>query len=147
MEGFRFSTSVRVRYAEIDVQNVVFNAHYMTYLDIGISDYYRKGLQLDPRELAKQGVFEFVLASCTLDFKQSATLDDVLHIWCRTVDIGRSSMKTEFAIVRDSETEPLLTATFIYVSIDPKTKRSQPVPTLVRERIEQYEGRTFSKPS
>lgn len=143
MENFHFSTEVRVRYAEIDVQNVVFNAHYMTYLDIGISDYYRQGLKLDPRELSRQGVFDFVLANCTLDFKQSAGLDDRLQIWCRTAKIGRSSMTTEFVITRKEETEPLLTATFIYVSIDPKTKQSQPVPDIVRKRIEQFEQRNF----
>lgn len=143
MEGFHFSTDVRVRYAEIDVQNVVFNAHYMTYLDIGISDYYRQGLKLDPRELSRQGIFDFVLANCTLDFKQSAQLDDLLQIWCRTGKIGRSSMSTEFVIARKGETEPILTAEFIYVSIDPKTKQSQPVPNIVRERIEQFEQRKF----
>lgn len=143
MEGFHFSTEVRVRYAEIDVQNVVFNAHYLTYLDIGISDYYRQGLKLDPRELSREGMFEFVLANCTLDFKQSAKLDDLLQIWCRTTKIGRSSMTTEFAITRKGEMEPILKADFIYVSIDPKTKKSQLVPDLVRKRIEEFEQRTF----
>ncbi len=143
MEGFRFSTDIRVRYAEIDVQNVVFNAHYLTYLDIGISDYYRQGLNLDPRKLSRQGIFDFVLAKCTMDFKRSATMDDRLKIWCRTADIGRASMTAEFAITREGEAEPLLTAEFIYVSIDPKTKKSKPVPDLVRKRIEQLEQRTF----
>lgn len=139
MEGFHFKTDIRVRYAEIDVQNVVFNSHYMTYLDIGISDYYRQGLKLDPRELSRQGIFDFVLAKCTLDFKQSAKLDDILHIWCRTVSIGRSSMTTEFVMTRAGETEPILLAEFIYVSINPSTKKSQPVPDVVRNRIEEFE--------
>lgn len=144
MKGFRFSTEVRVRYAEIDVQNVVFNSHYLTYLDIGISDYYRQGLKLDPRELSREGIFDFVLANCTLDFKQSARLDDILQIWCRTAKIGRSSMTTEFVITRKGETAPILTADFIYVSINPKTKKSQPVPDIVRKRIEEFEGKVLS---
>src|SRR5690606_8973653 len=38
---FRFSTPLRVRWAEVDPQSIVFNGHYLTYCDVGITEYFR----------------------------------------------------------------------------------------------------------
>ena len=39
--NFRFSERLRVRWAEIDAQKIVFNGHYLMYFDTAISDYWR----------------------------------------------------------------------------------------------------------
>lgn len=137
MEGYHFSTPLKVRYSEIDGQKIVFNAHYMTYLDIAISEYYSEGLQLD--SVFEDGIFDFVLAKSTLEYKQSARLNDVLDLWCRTKKIGRTSFVNEFVITRQGEKEPLVLAEIIYVSIDPKTLKPQPMPDIVRNRIAELE--------
>ena len=38
----KFIYTFRVRYAEVDAQGIVFNAHYLTYFDCLITEYYRK---------------------------------------------------------------------------------------------------------
>ena len=38
---FRFFHRMRVRWAEVDMQKIVFNAHYLMYFDTAISDYWR----------------------------------------------------------------------------------------------------------
>ena len=38
---FRFFHRLRVRWAEVDMQKIVFNAHYLMYFDTAISDYWR----------------------------------------------------------------------------------------------------------
>jgi len=40
-QDFRFSSRLRVRWAEVDLQKIVFNAHYLMYFDTAISDYWR----------------------------------------------------------------------------------------------------------
>lgn len=139
VKGFRFSHKLKVRYSEIDGQKIVFNAHYLTYLDIAVSEYFQEGLKLELMVLAEEGEFDFVVAKTTLEYKSSARLNDWLNIWCRTSKIGNSSMTMEFQITRDGETEPLMLAEIIYVSYNPLTQVKQPVPTFVRERIEQFE--------
>ena len=42
---FRFSHSLRVRWAEVDKQDIVFNGHYLTYFDVGVTEYYRDDRQ------------------------------------------------------------------------------------------------------
>ncbi|BCJ85461.1 acyl-CoA thioesterase [Effusibacillus dendaii] len=139
MEGFRFNYRLRVRYSEIDGQKIVFNAHYLTYLDCAVTEYFRDGLQLDMIKLAEQDIFDVVLAKTTLEFKSPAHLDDWLQIWVKTAEMGKSSMKIDFAVCREGEQEPLVSAQTVYVSYDGHNKRSRPIPDFVRERIERFE--------
>ncbi|MGH8674367.1 MAG: acyl-CoA thioesterase, partial [Burkholderiales bacterium] len=38
---FRCVHRLRVRWAEIDMQKVVFNGHYLTYIDTAVAEYWR----------------------------------------------------------------------------------------------------------
>ena len=38
---FRFFDRLRVRWAEIDAQKIVFNGHYLMYFDIAVAGYWR----------------------------------------------------------------------------------------------------------
>ncbi|MEC7649574.1 MAG: acyl-CoA thioesterase, partial [Pseudomonadota bacterium] len=38
---FKFAWPFRVRYSEVDGQMIVFNAHYLTYYDTAITEYFR----------------------------------------------------------------------------------------------------------
>ena len=40
-DDFRFFNRLRVRWAEVDLQKIVFNAHYLMYFDTAITDYWR----------------------------------------------------------------------------------------------------------
>ncbi|MDQ0220208.1 acyl-CoA thioesterase [Peribacillus cavernae] len=96
------------RYSEIDGQKIVFNAHYLTDLDVAVTEYFLEGLQLDMAELAENREFDFVLAKTTLEYKSPAYLNDWLNIWCRVGKVGNASMTMDFKITRDGETDPLL---------------------------------------
>lgn len=133
MEGYRFHHDLRVRWSEVDGQQIVFNANYMNYMDIAYAEYLRRDLKL------VKGMPATVMAKSTLEFKQSGRFDDELHIWVRTSRIGRSSMTVDFAITRDGD-ELLLTAQTVYVYIDDQ-QRPISVPDAWREAIETYEER------
>jgi len=38
---FRFVHTLRVRWAEVVKQDIVFNGHYLTYFDVAITEYWR----------------------------------------------------------------------------------------------------------
>ena len=40
-QDFRFFHALRVRWVEVDMQKIVFNGHYLMYLDTAVSDYWR----------------------------------------------------------------------------------------------------------
>ncbi|WP_342431759.1 thioesterase family protein [Neobacillus sp. FSL H8-0543] len=134
MVDYRFSHRLKVRYSEIDGQKIVFNAHYLTYIDVAVSEYFQSLLEHDFGT-----TFDFVLAKSTLEYKRSAYLNDWLTIWCRMDKVGNKSMTMNFMITREDDAEPILLAEIIYVSVDPETMLTSPVPDFVRERIEQFE--------
>lgn len=132
MVDYRFSHRLKVRYSEIDGQKIVFNSHYLTYIDVAVTEYFQQLLQHDE-------LFDFVLAKSTLEYKRSAFLNDWLTVWCRMDRVGHKSMTMNFMITREDEPEPVLLAEIIYVSIDSETKKTCPIPDFIRERIEQFE--------
>jgi len=135
MEGFRFCHTLRVRYSEIDGQKIVYNAHYLTYIDVAITEYFREAVGLLPD--GKQ--FDFVLAKVTLEFKGSAFWDDRLNIYCKTVRLGNTSFTVQFAIQRDETKETIVEAEVVYVSYDAHARRPVTIPDVVRERIRAFE--------
>jgi len=40
-QDFRFLHRLRVRWAEVDMQKIVFNAHYLMYFDVAVTEYWR----------------------------------------------------------------------------------------------------------
>ena len=40
-DDFRFFHPLRVRWAEVDPQGIVFNGNYLTYADVAITEYFR----------------------------------------------------------------------------------------------------------
>ena len=40
-ESFRLAHTLRVRWAEVDPQSIVFNANYLMYFDVAATEYWR----------------------------------------------------------------------------------------------------------
>jgi len=136
---YRFCHSLRVRYAEIDGQMIVFNSHYLTYLDIAITEYFRNlGLVFTVQE--EKPEFDFALVKTTIEFKGSGMFDDILNIYVRISRLGNSSFVTNFMIRKQGSPEPIILAESTYVGYDLTTRRSVPIPVAVRATIENFES-------
>jgi len=132
--GFRFAYPLRVRYADCDQQAVVFNAMYMTYIDVAFTEYFRF-LGLDVMAMAKAGEFDVALVKTTLEFKAPARFDDVLEIGVVCRRMGNSSLTLAFGLFRSGEAEPLLLAETVYVNHNAATRQILRVPEAIRTRI------------
>jgi YbgC/YbaW family acyl-CoA thioester hydrolase len=136
-KDFRFGHRLRVRWAEVDMQKIVFNAHYLTYLDTAVAEYWRT-LGLPYEEAMHQLGGDLYVKKATLEYLASARMDDRLDVALRCARIGNSSMLFEGAIFRG--TERLIAGELLYVFADPKTQTSRPVPQLLREALQAYEA-------
>jgi acyl-CoA thioester hydrolase len=141
--GFPFVHTLRVRYSEIDGQKIVYNAHYMTYLDLAITEYFRNiGIAF-----VEAKDFDIALAKATLEYKRPARLDDWLDIHVSVLRLGNSSFTGRFRIAphdRPAAGDAHMEAEIIYVSVT-EEGRPTPIPGWVRERIGAVES-TASKP-
>ena len=136
-QDFRFFHRLRVRWAEVDMQKIVFNAHYLMYFDTAVADYWRF-LALPYDEAMKLLGGDTYVKKATVEFNASALMDDRLDVCLRCGRIGTSSMTFTGAIYRGNEL--LVTCELIYVFADPATQTSRPVPSAVRAIIEGFEA-------
>ena len=129
-QDFRFFHRLRVRWAEVDMQKIVFNAHYLMYLDTAMADYWRV-LALPYEEAMHQLGGDLYVKKASVEYHGSARYDDSLDVGLRCARIGTSSIQYLGAIFRGEEL--LITAELIYVYADPATQTSRPVPDLLRQ--------------
>lgn len=135
-QDFTFSHRLRVRWAEVDRQAIVFNGHYLTYFDIAMTEYLRALGFPYPDGLLEAGSDLFVVKA-TVEYQASARYDDEIEAHCRVARIGRSSMQFLFEIYRGEDL--LVTGENIYVNADPNTKEPASVPEFLRAAIKRFE--------
>jgi YbgC/YbaW family acyl-CoA thioester hydrolase len=139
---FACSHRLRVRWAEVDMQKIVFNGHYLTYIDTAISEYWREiGLPYPHGYVDRYGN-DIFLRKATVEYLASARYDDQLAVLARVARLGRTSMTFAFEIHReapDPSEAPLITAELVYVNADPATMKAVPLPGDLRERVQKYE--------
>ncbi len=136
-QDFRFFHRLRVRWAEVDLQKIVFNAHYLMYLDTAIADYWR-ALMLPYEAAMHQLQGDLYVKKSGLEFHASARYDDILDIGLSCTRIGNSSMTFVGGIFRGAEL--LITGELIYVFADPATQTSRPVPQVLRQILTDFEA-------
>lgn len=136
-EDFRFFHPLRVRWAEVDMQKIVFNAHYLMYFDTAVADYWR-ALAMPYEEAMRLLQGDLFVKKATVEFNASARMDDRLDIALKCARIGNSSMQFLGAIFRGEEL--LVTCELVYVFADPATQTSRPVPAPLREMLAGFEA-------
>jgi acyl-CoA thioester hydrolase len=99
MEGYTFSTRVRVRFADTDAQGIAHNSAYLVWFEVARVEYLREfagGYQA----LRDHGVEALVLEShCR--YVLPARFDDVLYVHTRCVGLRGARFRYEYAVVRD----------------------------------------------
>ena len=133
---FTFFHRLRVRWAEVDLQRVVFNGNYLLYFDVAFTEYWRATGLRDPIGQQKEGV-ELFVRKAQIEYHGSAGFDDELDIGVRCSKLGRSSMTIAIAIFRGDE--HLIDGELIYVYANAQEKKSVAIPETWRERIAQIE--------
>jgi YbgC/YbaW family acyl-CoA thioester hydrolase len=136
-QDFRFFHRLRVRWAEIDMQKIVFNAHYLMYVDTAVADYWRV-LAMPYDEAMHLLGGDLFVKKATVEFHASARMDDRLDVALKCARVGNSSMNFTSAIFRGDEL--LITCELIYVFADPLSQTSKPVPAPLREILTGYEA-------
>jgi len=135
-----FSVPLRVRWAEVDAQGVVFNGHYLTYADVCCTEYFRAaGIAQWDREsvsLAAGDALDAYVVRSTLDYAAPARFDDLLILHGRVSRLGRSSFTFECRIEREGQV--LCTAQLISVNV--RAGASCPLPEAFRAAVLAFEG-------
>jgi YbgC/YbaW family acyl-CoA thioester hydrolase len=136
-DEFRFTERLRVRWAEVDMQKIVFNGHYLQYFDTAVGGYWR-ALAMPYTDTMEYLGGDLYVRKSTLEYQGSARYDDVLDIGVRCGRIGNSSLVFNCAVFRHDQ--PLVTGELVYVFADPSTQTSKPVPQELRDVLHGFEA-------
>ena len=130
-----FRHGLRVRFHECDPQGVVFNAHYLAYFDIAMTELWRELGGYDP--MVDDGI-DMVVAEARVRYLAALRFDDEAELVIRRITLGNTSMTTELAVERDGE--PVAEGELRHVFVDGSRGATTPIPESVRCGLARYAG-------
>ena len=133
---FRHAERHRVRWAEVDMQQIVFNGHYLMYFDTAVAGWWR-ALAMPYHETMQALQGDFFVRKATLEYEASARYDEQLETCVRCARIGTSSMLLQAAVFRGEQR--LVHGELVYVFADPSTQTAKPVPAALRDWFDAFE--------
>lgn len=135
-KDFSYFHSLRVRWAEVDMQGIVFNGHYLTYFDVAFTEYWRETGLPNVLQQAAEGR-EMFARKATIEYLAPARFDDVLDIGVRCAAFGRTSVRFAIEIHRDDE--HLISGELVYVYADTAVRKGVPLPEEWRAVLARFE--------
>jgi acyl-CoA thioester hydrolase len=133
--GAVFTHTLRVRYSECDPQGVVFNANYIAYFDVLITELWREAVDGGYQAMLASGA-DMVVAEVNVRFLGPAVFDDEIDFDARVTRLGETAVSTR--IDGSTAGRPVVEADIRHVCIDPATKAKRPIPDEVRAALEPY---------
>jgi acyl-CoA thioester hydrolase len=136
VDGFHFSTDVRVRFAETDAQGIVHNANYLVWFEIARVAYLEQFAGGYPK-LRESGVEALVLES-HVHYREPARFDDRLRIHARCADVRGARFRYEYAVEREGVV--IADGWTAHATVDRETLRPTRIPDWLADAINAAEG-------
>ena len=136
VDGYSFSTPVRVRFADTDAQGIAHNSAYLVWFEIARVEYLRAfagGYQA----LRDKGIEAIVLESLCR-YRIPVRFDDELVVNTRCVGLRGARFRYEYVIVRGAET--VADGHTEHACVDAVTLRPTRVPDWLTEAIRAAEA-------
>ncbi len=128
----RSSITLRVRYAECDMQGHAFNGHYLTWFDMAHTHAFGEAVGIPYAELVRGGV-DIVVSECGISYLAPVHFDDELVIEVGFEPPTTSSVTSRFTVLRDGEA--VTTGFLRHVCIDPQARVKRGWPDQIRTAL------------
>jgi acyl-CoA thioester hydrolase len=129
-----FRITQRVRYHECDPQGVVFNANYLTYCDVTMTELWR---ELGGYQAMVDAGVDMVVAEARILYRSPLSFDDEFEAEVEIARLGETSMTAEILLARDGE--PCAEGELRYVFIESGAAAKAPIPESIRAGLSRYQ--------
>lgn len=119
---------IRVRFSEVDRQNVVFFANHLNYFDVALTELCR---ECGVAALLPPG-HEFHVVHASTDYARPLRYDEEIEVGLRTECVGGASITFRAAIFGAGEQEASSSGMIVWVLADQATGRSGRIPDALR---------------
>jgi acyl-CoA thioester hydrolase len=136
MDGFSFSTDVRVRFAETDAQGIAHHAAFVVWLEVARVAYLERhagGYQ----SIRDRGL-EALTTGVEIRYRRAAYFDETLTVWARCGDLQGARFRYEYRVTRGDEI--VAEGSTSHATVDARTYRPTRVPTWLAEAIAEAEA-------
>jgi len=122
-EPFRYSQ--RVRYHDCDPQGVVFNANYLTYFDVTMTELWR---ELGGYQAMVDAGVDMVVAEARLRYRAPLRFDDEFEARVTIGRLGETSMTAAIELARDGDVAVEGELRYVFIEADGGPKAVIPEP-------------------
>jgi acyl-CoA thioester hydrolase len=133
-----FSYNFRIRYSEVDSQKIVYNSHYLTFLDVSIFEFF-DAIGFNQEEYIKETNNEFHTVRAVVEYKAPATLGDTIEVLTRIKKIGNSSITFQQEIYLHESDKLLATGEIVWVNTNQEEMVPTTVPDFLRQLLKDYQ--------
>jgi acyl-CoA thioester hydrolase len=135
--GEPFRHRLRVRYHECDPQAIVFNANYLAYFDLAVTELWRE--TMGGLEAMLERGLDFVVAEVRIRYRAPLRFDDEFDVCLSIAEMRTTAVRTEATVERDGVIAA--EGELRHVLIDPGSGEKTPIPDDVREALRRYAKR------
>ncbi|MDF1610901.1 acyl-CoA thioesterase [Stygiobacter electus] len=131
-----YTTEIRVRYADTDKMQFVYNGKYLEYFEVGRTELFRS-IGFPYRMIENEG-YQLPLIEAGLKYISPATYDDLLLITATVNEHYTAKPKVEYQIV-NKETGNLIVegfTTHVFIKVD--TKKAVRPPKIYIDALAKY---------
>jgi len=136
VEGYPFTTQIRVRFAETDAQGVAHNASYLVWFEVARVEYLERYAGGYPA-LREHGIEAFV-AEAHVRYGVPARFDDRLVLHARVTDVRGARFRFEYRLERDGAL--VAEGWTAHACVDAVMHRPTRVPDWLAEAIARADG-------
>ena len=140
MQGFRFSTDLRVRFSETDAQGIANNAVYLNWFEVARVAYLAR-FPGGYRGLIDQGV-EATTVETYVRYRVPCRFDDPLRIYARVSEMRGARFRFEYVVERPDAPAVIAEGWTSHACVDASTLRPTRMPAWLAGAIRAVESPT-----
>lgn len=129
-----FRHPLRVRFHECDPQGIVFNANFLAYADIAMTELYREAF--GSWSFVTDSGLDMVVAEANARFMAPLHFDEEVELVASVTRLGTTSTTTLIEIERDGTT--VAEVTLRHVLVDLESREKTPITDDLRAGLERY---------
>jgi acyl-CoA thioester hydrolase len=129
---FKVFRPVQTRWLDNDQYGHVNNVMYYAFFDTAVNGWLMDATSTDTTKLDAIGL----VAETGCKFFKAVSFPDQLYVGLRLQKLGNSSVIYEIGLFREQEEDAAAIAKFVHVYVDAKTRKSVPIPAVIRQALE-----------
>ena len=135
---FKHKIIVTVRFNEVDMLGVCNNAVYINYFEHARLQYIKAAGLMPEGGIFSDGRLFFMVRN-EINYRGHAHYDDELNIYTRISYLKNSSYGFEH-LIENKRDEIIVDGTGVVVHVDPKSRKSTPLPEFFYEKVKAFQG-------